>query len=123
MSQLAAATATNSRATTPVPVRFSSTLPRYLKKKKQGRRLTAGLWLTQAHTYAMVLAGLGLRSSDTADTELGEGEGVVRRHSHTDARTLPSFSVDYCEEQSSHSSCNLNFYDTTGPQLIINTPS
>jgi hypothetical protein len=109
VSQLAAATATNSLATT--PVKFSSTLPRYLKKKKQARRLTTGLWLTQAHTYAMALAGLGLRPGEV-DTELGE---TKRRHSHTDGNTLPSFSVDYCDDLPSHSSCNLNSYEIEGP--------
>ena len=111
MSQLAAATATHSLATT--PVKFSSTLPRYLKKKKQARRLTAGLWLTQAHTYAMALAGLGLRPGEV-DTELGE---TKRRHSHTDGHTVPSFSVDYCDDPPSHSSCNLNSYELEGPLL------
>lgn len=76
----------------------ASTLPRCFSRRKE-RRLTAGLWLAQAHAYAMALAGV----------LPGPAALVTRRclSSQTSSRTLPSFTVDECSDPPPRTSWSL----------------
>lgn len=68
----------------------ASTLPRCFSRKIE-RRLTGGLWLAQAHAYAMALAGV----------LPGRTAPFARRFSlssQTCSRTLPSFKFEECTE-------------------------
>ncbi|KAI9556867.1 hypothetical protein GHT06_016659 [Daphnia sinensis] len=68
----------------------ASTLPRCFARKSE-RRLTGGLWLAQAHAYAMALAGV-LPGSTTSFTRR------LSLNSQTCSRTLPSFKFEECSE-------------------------
>lgn len=79
----------------------ASTLPRCFSRGNE-RRLTGGLWLAQAHAYAMALAGV----------LPGRAATVTRRLSLCStscSRTLPSFKFDECADPP-RTSCSLTLH-------------
>ena len=88
-----------------------STLPRCFSRRKD-RRLTSGLWLAQAHAYAMALAGVLPGHAAAA---------ITRRclSSNTCSRTLPSFTVDLCVDPPPRTSWSLTLHPWPPGLLII----
>lgn len=88
--------------------RTPSTLPRCLSRQAE-RRLTAGLWLTQAHAYVMALAGV----------LPGPAAAITRRclssHSPIASGILPSFMFsDNCELAPPRATRSLTLHPWTG---------
>lgn len=97
------------------PAGTPSTLPRCLSRRAE-RRLTAGLWLAQAHAYAMALAGV----------LPGPAAAVTRRclssHSPIAGAALPSFAFAHSAPER-RTSRSLTLHPWTGCIALLTNRS